>query len=71
MDAGKCWCGELIDEDRFALGFSTCVQHASQKPHVGYMDFAHKTAPEIVIIPNNSKNEESLRRAQRINERAR
>lgn len=70
-DNTKCWCGELIDEDRLSVGFDTCIQHAGQKKHVGYMDYSHKTAPEIVIIPNTSGNQESLRRAQRVNERGR
>jgi len=39
------------------------------KPMVGFMDWYHKTAPELVMISSGDK--ENLRRAQRMNARAR
>jgi hypothetical protein len=48
---------------------TTCVACSSVKPMVGFMDWSHKTAPELVMV--SSADTENLRRAQRINARAR
>ena len=47
----------------------TCVGCSTAKPMVGFMDWAHKTAPELVMI--NSADKENLRRAKRISARSR
>jgi hypothetical protein len=47
----------------------TCVGCSEAKPMMGFMDWAHKTAPELVMI--NTADKENVRRAQRINKRAR
>jgi hypothetical protein len=47
----------------------TCVGCSEAKPMMGFMDWAHKTAPELVMI--NTGDKENVRRAQRINKRAR
>ena len=47
----------------------TCVGCSTAKPMVGFMDWAHKTAPELVMI--NSADKENLRRAIRISARSR
>lgn len=67
----RCICGAAIDEDRYDAGFKTCILHGSQRPHVGFMSYAHKTAPDIVIIPNTSGSQETIRIARRAYERGR
>lgn len=67
----KCWCGADIDEDRYEAGFTTCILHGNSKPHVGFMNFSHKTAPDIVIIPDRPSTRETLRLANRANARSR
>lgn len=47
----------------------TCVGCSEAKPMMGFMDWAHKTAPELVMV--NPADKENLRRAKRINARAR
>lgn len=47
----------------------TCVGCSTAKPMIGFMDWAHKTAPELVMI--NSADKENLRRAKRISARSR
>ena len=48
---------------------TTCVACSRVTTFVGFMDWSHKTAPELVIV--NSSDSENLRRARRINERSR
>jgi len=48
---------------------TTCVRCSKEKAYVGFMDWAHKTAPEIVYV--DPSNQEALRRAHAINERRR
>lgn len=48
---------------------TTCVKCSKVKPYVGFMDWYHKTAPEIVIIP--AEDIENIRRATRISSRSR
>jgi len=47
----------------------TCVRCSREKAYVGFMDWHHKTAPEIVLICPDNK--EAVRRARAINERRR
>lgn len=42
---------------------SLCVQCSTEQPVRGLMDYGHKTAPQLVILPNNKE-------VQRIAERA-
>lgn len=48
---------------------TTCVACSRCTTFVGFMDWAHKTAPDLVLVDSGDK--ENLRRAQRINTRAR
>jgi hypothetical protein len=48
---------------------TTCVGCSRVTTFVGFMDWSHKTAPELVVV--NRSDTENLRRAQRINARAR
>lgn len=47
----------------------TCVSCSTETKRVGFMDWGHKTAPELVIVDSNDK--ENMRRASRINSRSR
>ena len=48
---------------------TTCVNCSREQKKVGFMDWYHKTAPELVMI--SPDNKENLRRAQRVNARSR
>jgi hypothetical protein len=48
---------------------TTCVNCSRETKKVGFMDWYHKTAPELVMI--SPDNKENLRRAQRVNARSR
>ena len=48
---------------------TTCVLCSSEKKKVGFMDWYHKTAPELVVV--SAENKEDLRRAIRVNARSR
>lgn len=69
MNCQKCGC-EISAARLEALPYATkCVKCSDTKPLVGFMDWYHKTAPELVMV--DSADTENLRRAKRINERAR
>lgn len=46
---------------------NTCVDCSEEQKLVGFMDWYHKTAPELVIV----SGKENIRRAERINNRSR
>jgi len=48
---------------------TTCVACSSEAKRVGFMDWYHKTAPELVVV--SADNKEDLRRAIRVNARSR
>ena len=48
---------------------TTCVRCSTERAHIGFMDWHHKTAPELVMIPVEQK--ENIRRARRIAQRSR
>tara|TARA_R100000734_G_C3296779_1_gene87857 strand:+ start:572 stop:790 length:219 start_codon:yes stop_codon:yes gene_type:complete len=64
-------CGRKISDLRATLVPESpyCIvcadDHISEK--VGFMDYSHKTAPELVIVSGS----ENIRRAKRVNERSR
>jgi hypothetical protein len=64
-------CGKPIPAARLEIlpDTETCVGCSTAKPMVGFMDWAHKTAPELVMV--NSADKENLRRAKRISSRSR
>jgi hypothetical protein len=49
----NCGCGNEIPQERFELGFKTCVvcgeRIAQSKRKVGYIHYGHKTAGSIVL----------------------
>lgn len=64
-------CGCAIPPARLEVlpNTTTCVKCSRAVTFVGFMDWAHKTAPELVVVRGDDR--ENLRRAQRINVRAR
>lgn len=64
-------CQSPIPIERLAIIPNTdeCVNCSSVEKVVGFMDFSHKTAGECVYV--DPRNKENLRRAIRVNERAR
>lgn len=68
------YCQSVIDNDRleFLAEFNrlmVCKDCSTEQRAVGYMDFAHKTAPSLVMVPANAK--ETIRILERANRRAR
>jgi len=68
------YCQGMIDSDR--LEFLTtynrsmvCKECSTEQRAVGYMDWGHKTAPSLVMVPANAK--ETIRKLDRANRRAR
>jgi len=66
-------CNQPIPPERLAaIDTDTCVNCSNVRKYVGFMDFAHKTGGEAVVIDLNARNAlENLRRAKRVNERKR
>ena len=48
---------------------TTCVGCSRVSSYVGFLDWSHKTAPEIVMIPSDQR--ENVRRAKAISDRRR
>lgn len=47
----------------------TCLDCSSESKAVGFMDWGHKTAPSLVMVPANAT--ETIRKLDRANRRAR
>jgi len=67
-------CFGDIDSERyeFLVEFNRpmiCKGCSTEKRAVGYMNFSHKTAPDLVMVPANAK--ETRRILKRANRRAR
>lgn len=67
-------CYFKIDQERaeFIQEFDrpqVCRQCSTEQRAVGYMDYGHKTAPQLVMCPANAK--ETIRILQRANRRSR
>jgi hypothetical protein len=68
------YCENDIDYDRYEFLVETgrkiiCKGCSVENRAVGYMDFNHKTAPSLVMVPANAK--ETIRILDRANRRAR
>lgn len=64
----------MIDTDRanFLTEYNrptVCIECSTEQRAVGYMDWGHKTAPSLVMVPANAK--ETIRKLDRANRRAR
>jgi hypothetical protein len=67
-------CKSLIDQDRYEFleEFNrpmVCKDCSTESRAVGFMDYGHKTAPQLVMVPSNAK--ETIRILNRANRRAR
>jgi len=68
------YCKSVIDEDRleFLIEYSrpiVCKDCSVEQRAVGFMDWGHKTAPSLVMVPANAT--ETIRILDRANRRAR
>ena len=68
------YCNDIIPEGRLEFlsennKLNTCIDCSTEKRVVGYMDWQHKTAPSLVMVPANAK--ETIRILDRANRRAR
>jgi len=64
-------CGKIITQARLEIipHAKTCVACSQEPKRVGFMDWYHKTAPELVMV--SADDRENLRRAVRVNCRSR
>jgi len=68
------YCNNYIDVDRYEFLVETgrqivCKNCTMEKRAIGFMDWGHKTAPSLVMVPSNAK--ETIRILDRANRRAR
>lgn len=68
------YCKNEIDFDRYEFLVETnrsmvCKECSVEGRAVGFMDWNHKTAPSLVMVPSNAK--ETIRILDRANRRAR
>lgn len=68
------YCHTSIPDGRleFLLEYNktvTCISCSNEQRAVGFMDWNHKTAPSLVMVPANAK--ETIRILDRANRRAR
>jgi hypothetical protein len=68
------YCQNPMDFERYEFLMETgrkiiCKGCSVENRAVGYNDFAHKTAPQLVMVPANAK--ETIRILDRANRRAR
>jgi hypothetical protein len=68
------YCKNDIDEDRleFLIQYNrptVCKDCSVEQRAVGFMDWGHKTAPSLVMVPANAT--ETIRKLDRANRRAR
>jgi hypothetical protein len=64
-------CGVRIHPERIEIipNTQTCTKHSSATARVGFMDYSHKTAPQLVMV--NSDDKEGMRRAINVYRRKR
>jgi len=68
------YCKNCVGIDRYEFLVETnrkiiCKECSVESRAVGYNDFAHKTAPQLVMVPSNAR--ETIRILDRANRRAR
>jgi hypothetical protein len=68
------YCKNEIDFDRYEFLVETnrsmvCKECSAEQKAVGFMNYSHKTAPSLVMVPANAK--ETIRILDRANRRAR
>jgi hypothetical protein len=68
------YCKSLIPDGRVEFLIESnrpmvCIECSTEQRAVGFMDWGHKTAPSLVMVPANAK--ETIRKLDRANRRAR
>jgi hypothetical protein len=68
------YCRSIIDLDRYEFLIETgretvCKTCSVENRAVGFMDWGHKTAPSLVMVPSNAT--ETIRKLNRANRRSR
>ena len=68
------YCNSLIPDGRLEFLQETgrrlvCIECSNENRAIGFMDWGHKTAPSLVMVPGNAK--ETIRILDRANRRAR
>ena len=68
------YCKNSVGVDRYEFLMETgrkiiCKECSVEDRAVGFMDWGHKTAPSLVMVPANAK--ETIRKLDRANRRAR
>lgn len=68
------YCQSMIPDGRLEFLIDTnrrltCIECSSENKAVGFMDWGHKTAPSLVMVPANAT--ETIRKLDRANRRAR
>lgn len=68
------YCKSLIPEERVEFLTESnrpmiCIDCSTEQRAVGWMDYGHKTAPQLVMVPANAT--ETIRKLDRANRRAR
>ena len=68
------YCKNCVGVDRYEFLMETgrriiCKECSVETKAMGWMDFNHKTAPQLVMVPSNAK--ETIRILDRANRRAR
>lgn len=68
------YCKNCVGVDRYEFLVETgrrivCKECSVESKAVGFLSYSHKTAPQLVLIPANNK--ENLRKCDRANRRAR
>jgi len=68
------YCKNEIDFGRYEFLVETnrsmvCKECSAEQKAVGFMNYSHKTAPSLVMVPANAK--ETIRILDRANRRAR
>lgn len=54
----KCpTCDTPVPQERIDAGFPKCIKCSNTQKYMGFMNYAHKTAGEVVILsPDNPEN---------------
>lgn len=68
------YCQDVIPEGRAEFLIetnrrATCLNCSVESKAVGWMDYGHKTAPQLVMVPSNAT--QTIRILDRANRRAR
>lgn len=68
------YCQDVIPEGRAEFLIetnrrATCLSCSVESKAVGWMDYGHKTAPQLVMVPSNAT--QTIRILDRANRRAR